>query len=49
MIWEKGIETYNIIYEMNRQSKFNAWYWLLGAGALRQPRGMVRGGMRDGH
>ena len=24
MIWENGIETYNIIYEMNRQSRFDA-------------------------
>ena len=32
---------YNIIYEMSRQSRFNAWYWMLGAGALGQPRGMV--------
>ena len=34
---------YNIVYEMNHQSRFNAWYWMLGAGALRWPRGMVRG------
>ena len=26
----------------------DAWYWMLGAGALRQPRGMVRGGRRRG-
>ena len=38
---------YNIIYEMNRQSKFNAWYWLLGAGALRRLRGLVWGGRRE--
>ena len=38
---------YNIIYEMNRQSRFNAWYWMLGAGALRQSRGMVQGGKRE--
>ena len=49
MIWENGIETmYNIIYETNSQSRFNAWYWMLGAGALRRPRGMVRGGRRRG-
>ena len=29
---------------MSRQSRFNARYWVLGAGALRQPRGMVWGG-----
>ena len=32
---------YNIIYEMNRQSRLDAWHWMLGAGALRRPRGMV--------
>ena len=37
---------YNIIYEMNRQSRFHAWYWILGAGALGWPRGMVQGGRR---
>jgi len=37
---------YNIIYEMNRQSRFDARYWMLGAGALGQPRGMVRGERR---
>ena len=38
---------YNIIYETHRQSRFNAWYWMLGAGALGQPREMVRGGRRE--
>ena len=38
---------YNIIYEMNRQSKFDAWYWMPEASALRRPRGMVRGGRRE--
>ena len=37
-----------IIYEMNRQSKFDARYWMLGAGALGRPRGMVWGGKREG-
>ena len=32
---------YNIIYEMSRQSRFDAPYWMLGAGALGRPRGMV--------
>ena len=40
--------TYNIIYEMNRQSRCDTWYWILGAGALRWPRGMIRGGRRVG-
>ena len=38
---------YNIIYETNRQSRFNARYWMLGAGALGLLRGIVRGGRRD--
>ena len=38
---------YNIIYEMSRQSRFIAWYWMLGAGALGPPRGMVWGGRRE--
>ena len=33
MIWENGIETY-IIYETNRQSRFDAGYRKLGTGAL---------------
>ena len=37
----------NIIYEMSRQSRFNARYWMLGAGALGWPRGMVQGGRRE--
>ena len=32
---------YNIMYEMNRQSRFDARYWMLGAGALGRPRGRV--------
>ena len=39
---------YNIISEMNRQFRFDAGYRMLGAGALRQPRGMVQGGKREG-
>ena len=37
----------NIIYETSCQSRFNARYWMLGAGALGQPRGMVWGGSRE--
>ena len=37
---------YNIMYEMNRQYRFDARYWMLGAGALGQPRG--RGGEGGG-
>ena len=32
---------------MSCQSRFYAGYWMLGAGALGQPRGMVRGGRRE--
>ena len=34
---------YDIIYEMNCQSRFDAGYRMLGAGALGWPRGMVWG------
>ena len=30
----------NIMYEMSCQSRFDARYWMLGAGALGRPRGM---------
>ena len=40
-IWENGIETYNTMYETSRQSRFDARYWMLGAGALGRPRGRV--------
>ena len=39
-------KTYNIIYETSRQSRFDARYWMLGADALGQPRGMVWGGRK---
>ena len=32
--------------ETSHQSRFDAWYWMLGAGALGRPRGMVWGGTR---
>ena len=32
---------------MNRQSRFDAGYRMLRAGALGRPRGMVRGGRRE--
>ena len=37
---------YNIICETSCQSRFDARYWMLGASALGQPRGMVWGGRR---
>ena len=48
MIWENDIETYNIIYETNHQSRFDALYWMLGAGALRRSGWIVWGGRREG-
>ena len=33
---------------MNRQSRFDAGYRMLGAGALGRPRGMVWGGRWEG-
>ena len=39
---------YNIIYETNRQSNFDAQYWMLEAGALGRPRGIVWGGWKEG-
>ena len=32
---------YNIMCETSRQSRFDARYWMLGAGALGRPRGRV--------
>jgi len=32
---------------MRCQSRFNARYWMLGAGALGRPGGMVWGGRRE--
>ena len=39
---------YNIICVTNHQFRFNAWYRMLGAGALGRPRGMVQGGRWEG-
>ena len=44
-IWHWNM--YNVIYETSRQSRFDAWYRMLGAGALGWPRGMVWGGRRE--
>ena len=32
--WKVKVKSLNIIYETNHQSRFDAWYWMLGAGAL---------------
>ena len=39
--------TFSCLYETSRQSRFNARCWMLGAGALGQPRGRVWGGRRE--
>ena len=39
---------YNIICEKNCQSRFDAWYRVLGDGALGWPRGIVWGGRWEG-
>ena len=36
------------MHETNCQSRFDARYWMLGAGALGRPRGMVWGGGEEG-
>ena len=38
---------YNIMYETSRQSSLDAWYWMLGAGALGRPRGRIWGRRRE--
>ena len=35
------------MYEMSCQSRFDARYWMLGAGALGRPSGMVWGGRKE--
>ena len=35
------------MYETRCQSRFDAQYWMLGAGALGRPKGMVWGGRRE--
>ena len=44
---------YNIMYGMSHQSRFDARYWMLGAGALGRPRARVGeeegGGFRMGN
>ena len=35
------------MYEMSRQFRFDTLYWMLGAGVLGRPRGMVWGERRE--
>ena len=54
-VWDRYVHTaifkmenmYNIMYETSCQSRFDARYWMLGAGALGRPRGRVWGGRRE--
>ena len=59
VLWERervgrfgrmALKHVNIMYEMSCQSRFDARYWMLGAGALGRPRGMngEGGGFRMG-
>ena len=41
------LNMYNIMYETSHQSRFEARYWMLGAGALGRPRWRVWGGRRE--
>ena len=44
-----GCESWTVkMYETSCQSRFDAQYWMLGAGALGRPRGMVWGGRSRG-
>jgi len=38
---------WNVMYETRCQSRFNARCWMLRAGALGRPRGMIWGGRRE--
>ena len=49
-IWENGIETCKISCmkrDASPGSMHDTWGWILGAGALGRPRGMVWGGRRE--
>ena len=47
LLFKNVFHMYNIMYETSRQSRFDARYWMLGAGALGRPRGWVWGGRRE--
>ena len=47
MSWENGIEICIIPYMQRVISPGSLRYWMLGAGALGRPRGMVWGGRRE--
>ena len=47
MIWENGIEIRIISYMERVASPGSMHNWMLGAGALGRPRGMVWGGRRE--
>ena len=48
IFWGSKITAYgDCSHEIKRQSRFDARYWMLGAGALGRPRGIVWGGRRE--
>ena len=46
-MFTKDQEELKNIYETSCQSRLDARYWMLGAGALGRPRGMEWGGRRE--
>ena len=49
VLFNQDEKTYMILYmfQPSHQSRFDARYWMLGVGALGQPRGMEWGGRRE--
>ena len=48
IFWGSKITAYgDCSHEIKRQSRFDTRYWMLGAGALGRPRGIVWGGRRE--
>ena len=46
--WNYGVEiSGKFLSKRDGESRFDARYWMLGAGALGQPRGMEGGGWRE--
>ena len=47
--WFGRMALKHVYYHMWNESpvQFDAWYWMLGPGALEWPRGMVQGGRRE--
>ena len=47
-IIDNGLKTISLTSGAGKTGKLLVKDWMLGAGALRRPRGMVWGGMREG-